>query len=533
MAVGALAFRLPRLDQRPMHTDEAVNTVKAGILLETGRYTYDPNEYHGPTPYYFALPFIWLRGAKTLAETTETMFRIVPVLFGVGLVLLLLGMSDGLGRPAAMCAAVLTAVSPAMVFYSRYYIQEMLLVFFTFAAIVCGWRYTRSPKLRWALLGGVCLGLMHATKETCVLAFISAVGALGLTVFWARWREGESGILTRRLATRRSGRHLIAALVVGAVISTVIMSAFFTNPREPLDAILAYLNYFGRAAAATGPGVAAHHHHPWYYYLQTLLYAKYSPGPWWSEALIVVLSLGGVIVTLFRARARKETGTVLSERLREQDETAPVFFNRHLVRFLAFYTILMTVVYALIPYKTPWCMLGFLHGMILLAGVGAVAIVRALPNRPARVVACVLLAAGAVHLGVQAYRANFVFYADTRNPYVYGHSATDVVRLAERVEDLAALHPDGHGMLVKIMAPDSDYWPLPWYLRRFERVGYWTDVPDDPDAPVVITAVGLEEDLNQKLRDTYQQEYYGLRPEVLLTAYIRLDLWNEFIKSRS
>ena len=36
----------------------------------------------------------------------------------------------------------------------------------------------------------------------------------------------------------------------------------------------------------------------------------------------------------------------------------------------------MLVVYSAIPYKTPWCLLGFLHGMILLAGVGAVVLVR-------------------------------------------------------------------------------------------------------------------------------------------------------------
>ena len=27
--------------------------------------------------------------------------------------------------------------------------------------------------------------------------------------------------------------------------------------------------------------------------------------------------------------------------------------------------------------------------------------------------------------------------------------------------------------LVKIIAPDSDYWPLPWYLRRFKHVGWY------------------------------------------------------------
>ncbi|MHC4329093.1 MAG: hypothetical protein ACYSWW_13350 [Planctomycetota bacterium] len=46
--VVALALRLPRLRQRPMHGDEAVHADKFRLLLEEGLYTYDPNEYHGP-----------------------------------------------------------------------------------------------------------------------------------------------------------------------------------------------------------------------------------------------------------------------------------------------------------------------------------------------------------------------------------------------------------------------------------------------------------------------------------------------------
>ena len=45
--------------------------------------------------------------------------------------------------------------------------------------------------------------------------------------------------------------------------------------------------------------------------------------------------------------------------------------DSRVLRFLCFYTLLMLVTYSAIPYKTPWCVLGFLHGMILLAGAGA------------------------------------------------------------------------------------------------------------------------------------------------------------------
>ena len=113
LVAGAL-LRLPRLDLRPMHTDEAVHAVKFGILLETGAYRYDRNEYHGPTLNYFTLLPAWLASEKKLAQVTEVTLRIIPALFGLCLILLLPLVWD-IGLESVACAALLTACSPAMV----------------------------------------------------------------------------------------------------------------------------------------------------------------------------------------------------------------------------------------------------------------------------------------------------------------------------------------------------------------------------------------------------------------------------------
>jgi len=532
-AALALAFRLPELGRRPMHCDEAVHAVKMGDLLESGTYAYDPADFHGPTIYYAALPFAWFGGAKALPETSEFTFRIMPVLFGVGLVLLLLAAADGLGAWAAGLAAALTAVSPAMVYYSRYYIQEIPLIFFSFAAILTGWRYTRKKTWFWALVAGVFLGLMHATKETCVLAWAAMAGACVLTAMWACVRNGRIGDCPKRTAAEGSsetGRslnfhlifHLLGALIAGVGVSALFMSAFFTRPRGILDSWLTYADYLSRADGASL------HDHPWYYYFRMLLYYKNAPGPWWSEAFILVLAALGIVYALAERRRprQKESGDLASDaRANGRTRGDPGFR-----RFLAFYTLLLTVIYAVIPYKTPWCMLGSLHGMILLAGIGAVAIMRRLPNRWARAVIGALLLAGMLHLARQSYRTAFAYAADTRNPYAYAHSSTDVVRLASRVEDIARHHGDGPRMLVKIIA--EEYWPLPWYLRRMARVGYWEQVPDEPDAPVLIVSPALQPEVDAKIGDQYHRSYYGLRPEVLLVLYVEEDLWDAFLETR-
>src|SRR5436853_2941987 len=97
----ALALRVPQLDTRPLHNDEAVNAVKVSQLWQHGRYAYDLDEYHGPTLHYATLPFLWLSRARNSNELDDRTLRLARVAFGVGLILLLLLLADGLGRQAA------------------------------------------------------------------------------------------------------------------------------------------------------------------------------------------------------------------------------------------------------------------------------------------------------------------------------------------------------------------------------------------------------------------------------------------------
>ena len=507
----ALVLRLPRLQQRPMHGDEAVHADKFKDLLEEGVYKYDPYEYHGPTLNYLTLIPSWLSSAEKLTQVSEFTLRIVPVFFGVSLVLLVLLISRGLGSRAAILAALLTAISPAMVFYSRYYIQEMLLVSFTFGAIVFGYRYTQSRKIIWAILAGMSLGLMHATKETCIIAYGSMFLALLVMLLMRR----EKGSIVNAVRAVKPS-HFLAFLAAGAVVSAFFYSSFFSNPRGILDSVLTYTTYFDRAGNNTL------HIHPWYYYIKMLLYCRFFDGPRWSEALIVLLALVGF------AAAMIKKGISCA--------------NVHLVRFIGFYTLILTVVYSLIPYKTPWCMLGFLHGMILLAGVGTVVLVKLMPNVLPRLIILLLIFESSVFLTWQAYRSNYVYYSDSRNPYVYAHPTDEVFTIVQRIEEMARVHPDGYKMHIQVICPGKDYWPLPWYLRRFEydTIDWWESVDNDTaSAPLIIASDKVEAALTNKLyaltpvqeRQMYlflfdEPYYVWLRPKVKLLGFVRKDLWD-------
>jgi uncharacterized protein (TIGR03663 family) len=503
----ALALRLPRLNQRPMHGDEAVNAVKFGRLLEEGSYRYDLHEFHGPTLNYLTLVPAWLGSAQKLPQISEFTLRIVPVFFGILLVLMPLLLARGLGKSIVILAAAFIAVSPAMVFYSRYYIHEMLLVCFTFGAIVCGYRYTQNKHVAWAIFTGLFLGLMYATKETCVIAFASMLLAALLVLMVQRWTP-RSGTCVVKF------RHVVAGTGMAVAVAVLFYSSFFTNPSGILDSAKSYTVCIDRAVS---DGL---HLHPWHYYLKMLLYSKYPTGPVFTEAVIIILAVIGFVVAMTRRALQIP--------------------NVHLLRFIALYTLTMTAIYSAIPYKTPWCMLTFLSGMILLAAVGALALIQLCSNLAGRTILSLILIAGATHLAAQAYLSSYTFSSDSVNPYVYAHPTTDVLRIAERVEQIARIHPAGHDMHIEVICPNDDYWPLPWYLRGFTSVGWYGKVDDSaPVAPLIIASPVVEADLYHKLYETGPQgaetfyvrlfdTYLQLRPGVEITGFVTKDLWDKF-----
>jgi len=500
LAGVALALWSLSLDQRPMHNDEAVNGVKFGQLWEHGGYKYDPNEHHGPSLYYATLALNRLTGApKNFDQFTDSRLRFTTVVFGVGLILLLPLVADGLGRKATVWAALFSVASPAMVFYSRYYIHEVLLVFSTFLALGAGWRYWRSRKLGWALLAGAGVGLMHATKETFAISLAAAGLALGLNWLWNRWADAAAPPTPPR---RLNLKHLAAAVAVWLGVALLLFTSFFTNAAGVLDSVLTYLPWLKRAEGASP------HIHPWYFYMHRLIFFHAAKGPFWSEALILALAAVGA----WAAFARKGLADA----------------SAGFVRFLTLYTLALTAAYSLISYKTPWCLMSFWQGMILLAGVGAAWLIRRARHRVPRFALDLLLLTGTCHLGWQAWQANTTYAADRNNPYVYAQTSRDLLSLVQKVEALAQLHPDRNQMLVKVVAPNGDYWPLPWYLRNLKKTGWWEQLPTDPFAPVMIVSAELRASLDEKATHL-MVGYFQIRPQVFLELYVDVKLWQAWL----
>lgn len=505
----AVVLRFAHLADRPMHADEAVNADKFGTLLEQGRYEYDPTHFHGPSLSYVTLVPARMRGITRDADLDEATLRSGPAALGVLLVAASILLIPVFGEGAALAAALLAAVSPAMVFYSRDFIHETLLVCFTGGALIALFRYLRKPGAFWAVATGVCAGLMFATKETSVIAFVALALGGALNAGFESWR-GDGGPLPR---TPPRWAHVLLGSLAASLVAAIFFSSWFSHPHGIIDSFQAYRTYFGMA------GGGSVHTHPWHYYLDLLLWSKSPGSPVWTECVIVVLAVVGLVAGLGRTRI---SGV-----------------DDGLLRILGFYTVILVVVYSLIPYKTPWCLLGFLHGMILLAGVGLMRIVQVCGTPGARGVAVALFLAAATHLGWQAWAGSSRFDADPRNPWVYAHTSQDVRTIVRQVEDLTRAHPDGRAMPIQVITGEN-MWPLPWYLRRLTGVRWSTAVLDGvPSAPVILVTPDMEPALARKLYDLAppgERELYvsvfsrrvELRPQVEVRVWAAKAFWDEY-----
>ncbi len=177
--VGALAafLRFYALELKPFHHDEGVNGYFLTTLFREGIYKYDPANYHGPDLYYVSLAFSKLFGLNTLAVRSSV------AIFGVLTVLLAFCLRRYIGKTGALFAALFLALSPGMVFISRYFIHEMLFIFFSLAIVISAIYFLEREKAGIVSIGWMALLLLICFLPS-TLNLADQIGGANPTLVW-------------------------------------------------------------------------------------------------------------------------------------------------------------------------------------------------------------------------------------------------------------------------------------------------------------------------------------------------------------
>ncbi|MEQ8335829.1 MAG: TIGR03663 family protein [Cyclobacteriaceae bacterium] len=492
--VLAFGLRSYKLTDRPLHTDEAVGAVKFGQLLDHGDYTYDPFEYHGPTMNYLTLIPAWIVGEDTFKDLSIGTIRSVALFFGMLLVLIPIVFLYRFDFRYALLVSFLVTVSPAMIFYSRYYIHEFILVFFTFLGIYAYFQWEAHRKWLWSALLGFSVGMMIATKETWI---ISVAGFLAAVVV-----AGNRQAFYQFLVSK----HSLIALGLMLVVIVTFFSSFFTHFEGLKDMSGTYSTYLDRA------GTKDLHRHPWYYYLELLSFNKGSEY-FWSEVSIILLAATGSLFLYL-----------------EPEETALV---RNL-RMIEVFSVFLLIIYSILPYKTPWNLLSFYMGLFFLAGYGLINLIWMMGSRWAEVAVALIFGLICIHLLSQS----FIEYrnpADPSNPWVYGHTDGNFHQVVQTIDSVAM----DESTYIEVVFPGHGYWPFPWYLKKYSQVAYRDKVDfNSPGGEIILIAPSQEGELVEKLyekpppgeRFLYLNLFDStqtLRPNVYFNGYQRQDLWEK------
>lgn len=489
-----------------MHTDEAANGVRLGRILEGERFVFDPAHYHGPTLPAVAAGVARLAGRGRSAELSEGLLRGVTAACGVVLLALLAGWRKDLGAGATLAAVALAAVSPGLVYYNRDFIHESLLTAGGYAMALAMWRRLQGGAWGWALAAGGAAGWMHATKLTSTLYWVALAAALAV---WLGRRRGRGAAWPEG---RWWGLTLGAGAAGFAAVALPLSSWFGTDWGALLDSFRSWWSY--------QPGEG--HEKPWWYY--GALLAGNEPVFWLAAAI-----LGGGAVGRLRAGrgGRRATPGGFAGKEAPGEAAAEAGW------WVGTFTATLLALYSIIGYKTPWLVTGALPGLALLAGIGVVRgagrWAEGKPRGEAVLAGAALTAALWFSLGLCVDRC-FRRAADPANLYAYVQTSPELVKLARTLEPLRE-RAEGREAGPSVQVVGEEYFPLPWYLRSWEKAGYWTNVPAEVSAPVVVLGPPWNTRPQEAVAGGYVLFESRLRPGVPLAVLVRMDYLGDFLQA--
>src|SRR5437763_9188732 len=148
-------------------------------------YIYTPL-LHGPFQFHFiALVYkiSQLLCAPDNGGNTTTV-RILAATLGTLIVAVPYFLRDYLGKWGAWLACFLLAVSPSMVYFSRFAREDIYMACFTLLLVVSVARYVRDRQMRWLILAALAFSLSYATKEATFLTVAVFGSFFGGLIAW-------------------------------------------------------------------------------------------------------------------------------------------------------------------------------------------------------------------------------------------------------------------------------------------------------------------------------------------------------------
>jgi uncharacterized protein (TIGR03663 family) len=527
VAVLALLARLYALDARVAHQDEA--RVAHWILhyVAVDAWEYRPI-IHGPFLPHVNGVLFGLLGASDFT------MRLVPAVFGSLLPLTALLFRTRLDDLEVVATGVLLAISPVLLYYSRFMRNDLILATLALATVGFVVRAIDTRERWYVYAAALAFALALTTKENALLYPVTWLGSLALLLdsrlLTARHR-GDPWTASLRDTIEGTARglrpwlvHVVAALAIGLLVAAAFYApkpALYRIASTPALApeVLRVATLGSWSEFLQTWGTTSMQEHSYVSFLGQYLELVATGAP-----LLLVAGVGGFLFDRY-AEAR----------------------SRPLVAFCAYWAGFSLLGYPIVTdIMAAWATIHAVVPMAIPAGVAMAALARHTATafdtgRPmaGRIGLAALLLSG-VAVGGLAANYSYVDYQSRDNPMAqYAQPSGDMKPTLARVEVIAASN-DGVDVLFygdEFYTPDEgpdtslqiddyddpdDYgggyagWfarlPLPWYLDRYDaNVTSTTSAREvaDSQPPVVITLASEEQDVADDLTGYERSEHQG------------------------
>ncbi|WP_440946986.1 flippase activity-associated protein Agl23 [Methanosarcina sp. T3] len=509
----ALALRLFELGERVLHHDESVHGSFTLKLLEQGEYSYNP-AYHGPFLFHSTAAVFHFLG---ISDATA---RLVPVFFGVATILALFLLKKELGKSGVLWSMFLLAFSPSMVYFSRFFRNDMIIVFCTLAAVAGAFRYLDNihsfRRYPYLILTASSLALAVTAKENAyvIILIFGAYAGMGL-LYWiySSWKKENLSLQKTLLRKASVLLHFLPEILLSGALSIFIIMFFYTSLFRN------DISLFSIVDRAFTHWMAMHRIEriggPFYYYIPILLL---------YEVPIVIFGAAGFFHFLKIKRPN-----------------ASFFF------FLCYWALTSLLLYSYLQEKVPWLVVHIVLPFGILAGAYLGEIFSRKPepvppeqelpegdrssltgltssrkeysrkalNLTAGILALTLL----ISLG-QCISVNYYRSMEPAELMTYTQSSPDIRELMENIESFDR-RPET--LRLYVVDPNKLYWPLPWYLRDYEKVGYTSKPPSSSKYEAII--VPSSYDMYREISaEEYSSYNFTLRPGRDFTLYYKKKL---------
>ncbi len=545
IALIASYLRVFQIETRPLHSDEAVNFLFVEQTNSSGYYPYSHENYHGPLFFYIVTGLVNQFGDSIFA------LRAAAIFAGIFCLVSLFGFIPTARKSFILFSAALVAFSPSLIFFSRYAIHETQLVLATliFALSIYNWHLLRKPF--WLYLAGLSLCLMMVTKETFI---ISAFALFCSFLLLGDYKNVLKDLLQQKI-------HLFFSALITIFLTAYIYSAGFKWYPGLLEFFQAFPQWFARNHTDTG------HQKPFIYYLKGVILESEIAIPFILSIAIILyiilfsislvkrekvkLFLKGssplfmffgvwtiiILLVYFYIKSLKISEPIepylplifsqiiilfllLFSTPFVKTEKIKLFFKScdPLLLFLGAWTIITFLVYSFVKYKTAWLIINITFPAQLFMAKFFSGIFE-LPRKSTKLISLIGLSAVIFFQTENALKFNFAELPlpgtdillsksipyGPGNPFSYVHTAPGTLSVVNDLQAYLEKKPNA-----KILVGIEGYFPIPYYLRHFQkRIAYTTNFNLE-DALSRYDVLVLDYYRHNLLRPEFDKKYYRL-----------------------